>query len=131
MRLPKKIRKDFKPTIKELDKLWAKAIKLRANNRSELKHIEDSVLHAHHILGKPTHSLRWSLDNGICITGGQHFYVAHHTGRSSQFKETALKIRGITEEQLRMTERNRVDRFMVKLYLEAEIKEYEALNAKR
>ena len=120
-----KIRKDFRPTIKELDKLWAKAVKLRAGMQSEYKHIEGSCLHAHHIIGKSTHSLRWNLDCGVCITGGQHFFVAHNTGRSAKFKQWALDKRGITEEQLLLTSRNRVDLFAIQLYLEQQIERYE------
>ena len=122
----KKIRKDFRPTTKDLDKLWAKAVKLRAGMRSELRHIEESYLAAHHILGKPTLSLRYNLDNGICITVGQHKWVAHHAGRQDDFRRLALQKRGVAEEQLRLTSRNRVDMFGTKLYLEEKIKEYEA-----
>jgi hypothetical protein len=118
-----KNRVDKKPTIKELDKLWAKAIKLRANMRSEYKHVEGAPLHAHHINGKNTHSDRYNLDNGVCVTGGQHFYVAHVQGRAQAFKDWALKKRGVTEEQLKLTSRNRVDLFATKLYLEQKIKD--------
>jgi hypothetical protein len=116
--------KDLKPKVKELDALWAKAVKLRAKMKSEYNDIPGN-LHAHHIIGKPTYALRWNLDNGVCITGGQHFFVAHVQGRAQAFKEWALKKRGVTEEQLKMTSRNRVDLFATKLYLEQKIKDLE------
>jgi hypothetical protein len=117
-------RKDFRPTVKDLDKLWTTAVKLRAEMKSEYKDISGN-LHAHHIVGKPTYALRWNLDNGVCITGGQHFFVAHVQGRAQAFKEWALKKRGVTEEQLKLTSRNRVDLWGMKLYLEQKIKELE------
>ena len=115
--------KDLKPKVKDLDKLWSTAVKLRAKMKSEYKDIGDTNLHAHHIIGKSTHSLRWNLDNGVCVTGGQHFYAAHVQGRSQAFKDWALKHRGVTEEQLKLTSRNRVDLFGMKLYLEQKIKD--------
>jgi hypothetical protein len=115
-------RKDFRPTVKELDALWAKAVKLRAKMKSEYNDIPGN-LHAHHIIGKPTHALRWNLNNAVCVTGVQHFYVAHVQGRAQAFKEWALKKRGVTEEQLKLTSRNRVDLFATKLYLEQKIAE--------
>ena len=118
-------RKDFRPTIKELDKLWAKAVKLRAGMRSEYKHISESYIAAHHIIGKPTHALRYNLDNGVCITVGQHKFVAHHAGRQDDFRRWALQKRGVTEEQLRLTSRNRVDMWGMKIYLEQKLKDLE------
>ena len=116
--------KDLKPKVKDLDKLWSTAVKLRAKMKSEYNDIP-GPLHAHHIIGKSTHSLRWNIDNGVCITGGQHFYVAHVQGRAQAFKEWALKKRGVTEEQLKLTSRNRIDLFGMKLYLEQKIKDLE------
>jgi hypothetical protein len=119
----KKIKKDFRPKVKELDALWAKAVKLRAKMKSEYKHIEGSYLAAHHIIGKQTLSDRYNLNNGVCITTGQHKWVAHVQGRAQAFKDWALKKRGVTEEQLKMTSRNQVDLFGMKLYLEQKIAE--------
>lgn len=113
-----------KPTKKQLDKLWAKAVKLRAGNQSEYKIIEGSPLHSHHILGKSTLVLRYNLDNGVCVTGGQHFYVAHHTGRASDFKTWALNKRGVTEEYLKITSRNKIDMWALELFLQEMIEQY-------
>ena len=116
--------KDLKPKVKDLDKLWAKVIKLRAGMQSEYGVIIPCHLAAHHIIGKQTLALRYNLGNGVCITTGQHHYVAHNTGRSAKFKQWALDHRGVTEEQLMMTSRNRIDMFAMKLYLESKIEEY-------
>jgi len=59
---------------KECDRLWKEAVYLRAGYKSELsgkagKQIGgDHVLNAHHIIHKPNNYLRYSLDNGICVT---------------------------------------------------------------
>lgn len=120
---------NLKPKIKDLDKLWIKAIKLRAGMKSELKHIPDAYIASHHILGKATLALRYSLDNGVCITTGQHHYVAHNTGRSEKFKQWALNHRGVSEEQLRMMANNKTDRFFIKAYLESKIKEFSSADS--
>ena len=114
------------PAIKDLDELWSKVIKLRAGMKSEYKDME-GYLCAHHILGKPTIAMRYALDNGVCITTGQHHYVAHNTGRSRDFTAWALKKRGITEEQLKTLSKCSLkpDKFLIKIYLETKIKELE------
>ena len=116
-----------RPSQKQLDPLWAKAVKLRAGMKSEYKHIPDSYLAAHHIVGKPTNSLRYSLRNGVCITVGQHHFVSHHQGRCQAFREWALKLRGVTEEGLKITGKGKADMFAIKLYLEQVIKKYDVL----
>ena len=120
---PLKYTRNNTPTIKDLDELWSKVIKLRAGLKSEYG--GEGYLAAHHIIGKQTLSYRYSLMNGICITTGQHHFVAHNTGRSAKFKEWALRQRGITEEYLDKIKYNQVDKFAMKLYLEQEIARYE------
>ena len=115
--------RDSKPTQAELDKLWSQVIKLRAGMKSEYKDIP-GYLAAHHILGKPTRALRYNIDNGVCITVGQHKFVAHHAGRQDDFRRWALEKRGVTEEQLRLTSRNLIDMFAMKIYLETLISTY-------
>jgi len=115
----------MKPTKAELDKLWAKVIKARAGYKSEYRDIL-GTLNAHHILGKATLSLRYNLDNGVCVTNGQHFFVCHNTGRSADFKQWALEKRGVTEEQLKLTSRNKIDMWGMKIYLQEKLKELNA-----
>lgn len=85
---------------KEYDDLWADCIKLRAGYKSELSGREgrqiggESVLHAHHLSGKSSHELRFSLDSGICLTSGEHRFVAHVEGRKEKFNNNVKLIRG-------------------------------------
>ena len=111
---------------RECSALWAKAVKLRAGNRSEMSGKAEG-LHAHHIAGKPNYRLRFELENGICLTAGEHFYVAHNTGRYEQFRSFVRLLRGhdIFErlERLRY-DQCKSDLVMVRAYLESAIKEF-------
>ena len=120
-----KVRKDYTPTIEELDNLWSKAVKARAGMKSEYKPAEGDYLVSHHILKKPTLALRYNLNNGVCITSMQHNFEAHCPSNEENFKQWALSKRGVTEDYLRLTSRNLIDRFAVKLYLEQECIKYE------
>lgn len=110
----------------ECNKLWATAIKLRAGNKSEMSGKTEG-LHAHHIAGKPNYRLRFELENGICLTSGEHFYIAHNTGRQEKFKSFVRILRGhdIYErlEALKWIQ-CKTDLAMVKVYLENKIKEF-------
>ena len=119
------------PTDKQLDKLWAECVKAIAGHRSEISG-GVGTLHAHHIMQKPNHRLRWELKNGICLTSGEHFNW-HRLAKSSwnedrkqadKAKESFLNIRGISEDGLAILKRQSggVDKFLVKLYLEEKLK---------
>lgn len=114
-----------RPSIKQLDLLWSQAVKLRAGNVSEYSS-KSERLNSHHISGKGTHRLRWELDNGVCITSGEHLYIAHRQDRASDFRVWAMKKRGLTEEKLMQWKRELggIDRFAMWLYLKQEIKKY-------
>jgi len=57
-----------------LDRMWADVIKLKANYRCEYcgKGREVVQLHAHHIFGRRHNSVRWSIENGICLCASHH-----------------------------------------------------------
>ncbi|RMG78102.1 MAG: hypothetical protein D6707_10400 [Bacteroidetes bacterium] len=78
---------------KYCDFLWALLIKARAGFQSELSGKLDS-LHSHHLRGKAGYSLRYNLDNGICLTSGEHLYMAHNTSRQFQFENMVKQLRG-------------------------------------
>lgn len=50
---------------RKLDLAWSKAIRQKAF--CEWCGRSDSVLHAHHIIGRRNHRTRWMLQNGCCI----------------------------------------------------------------
>jgi len=127
-KLIKNMRQGRRPTIKHLDDLWSRCIKARDKNRSQLSGKTEN-LNAHHILGKATHRLRYHLDNGITITGGEHRFTAHgDRTRASKFEEWALrKIGGEREALLRRLKymTGGVDLSAVELYLKTVLQRFQ------
>ena len=117
----------MKPTRKELDDLWSKAVKLRDGNKSVWSG-KTERLNAHHVLKKGTFRLRWELDNGITITCGEHKFIAHGGGkRADEFKKWALK-RFSAKRRKELEQMNYqiggTDLWAVKLYLIQKIAEF-------
>ncbi len=61
----------------QLDKLWAEIIKQRAGNRCEhrtyaVRCKKITYLNTHHIFSRSNLSVRWDLDNGVCLCSGHH-----------------------------------------------------------
>jgi hypothetical protein len=70
-----------KITTKKLDDLWSKIVK--SDGKCELAGVDGygpcaGPLNAHHIFGRRNFSVRWDLDNGICLCVSHH-----HFGRFS------------------------------------------------
>jgi len=84
---------------KELNKewcdfLWSLLVKAIAGFKSEISG-DTEDLQSHHLAGKPNFLLRYIvLDNGICITKGQHHFGFHHAGRVELYRSYAKKLRG-------------------------------------
>ncbi len=121
------------PTIKQLDQLWAECIKARAEYLSEISQrpgrqvAGEHILNAHHIVGKPNYRLRFELDNGICITGGEHKFDAHgsHTRKHDfEYKVRMLRGQDVYEELLKLRHQTGADLNAIKLFLETELKKY-------
>lgn len=110
------------------DKLWSHAVKLRAGFKSELSG-KTEYLNSHHILGKASYRLRYELDNGICLTSGEHKFIAHHAGRAESFRRKVQELRGwdIYETlYLLKWDQCKTDLNMVEIYLKEAIKKIEA-----
>jgi len=76
-----------KISVKWLEFLWKVAVKCRAGFKSELSGDSECELHPHHIIGKDNLWMRLSLENGICLNGGEHKFMAHGTpSRQLEFK---------------------------------------------
>jgi len=121
------------PSDRTLNKLWGDCIKARAGMRSEFSG-NAGTLHPHHIMQKQNHRLRWELDNGVCLTAGEHFSW-HRLAKSSwdddrkmadKTKALFLKMRGTSEEKLSILKRQSggVDKIAVKIYLEQKLKDF-------
>lgn len=113
---------------KQNDDLWSKIVKLRAGNKSELSGKTEN-LHSHHIAGKSCYRLRWELDNGICLTAGEHFYGIHNQGRQKDYESRIKSVRGedIFERLEKLKNEKCKSPIFVKLYLERELKKLQEL----
>ncbi len=121
------------PTVKQLDQLWAECIKARAEYLSEISGkpgrqvAGEHILNAHHIYGKPNYRLRFELDNGICITNGEHNFDAHGTrSRQDEFEKKVKELRGqdIYKKLSALKHQTGADLNAIKLYLQTELKKY-------
>ena len=79
----------MKPEEKQADILWSRAIKKRAGGRCELCGKEGRE--AHHLFKRQYKSVRWDLDNGVCLCLGCH-HLAH--SKPAQFAEWIINRRG-------------------------------------
>jgi len=118
-----------KPTLKELHNVWADCVKARAGMKSEYSG-KKKYLHAHHIHGKPNYRLRFELANGVCITSGEHKFIAHNTWRSEEFKTWAVNLRSFPTQTAKIYVRNHIktDLVLLKKYLELKLREFQAVN---
>ena len=55
---------------KKLDKMWSEYIRKRANDQCERCGIPGN--NPHHIIGRRSLSVRWDIDNGVCLCSGCH-----------------------------------------------------------
>lgn len=130
MKKNKKIRK--KNYKNEADKLWAEIIKKKAGYKSEYsgkpgKQIGgDSILNAHHLVGKKSLFLRYSIENGICLTNGEHNFIAHNINRQEEFRKKVIEIKryDIYEKLTKFKYKTSTSIFEYWLWLKDEGKKY-------
>jgi len=94
--LPKKKKKksNRKTLRKQLDKIWAEVVKQRAGNKCE-RSGKTTYLNSHHIFSRSNLSVRWNLDNGICLNAGWHTLQKESVHKSPiEFIEWLKKERG-------------------------------------
>ena len=125
-----KIRK-IKSLKNQCDDLRREIIYRRAGYRSEWsgragkKAGGTDILQDHHPAGKPNNRLRYELENGICLTIGEHSWIAHNQGRAEEFRRFILKKKGANffdKMELLKNQSGKTDLRMIKIYLEAELK---------
>ena len=119
---------------KECDSLWSEIIKKKAGYISELsgkagRQINgDFIICAHHIGGKANYRLRYELDNGICLTNGEHSFGIHNADRSEDYREQIKLVKGrdIYKRMLALKrEHGKTDLQLIKIYLQNELKQLE------
>jgi len=83
--------------LEKCDSLWAKIVKARAGFQSQIsgRTGNNMALNSHHIFGRESYALRFSLDNGICLTPGEHIYGIHVEGRREKIFAQIEKVKGV------------------------------------
>ena len=77
-----------KQNLKKIcDQIWSECVKTKAGHKSELSG-KTEKLQAHHICGKGSVYLRYEIDNGICLTAGEHKFIAHRQDRYESFRQS-------------------------------------------
>lgn len=76
-----------------LDNLWRQAIYNKARNRCEYCW-KETHLNAHHIFSRSNYSVRWDLDNGVCLCA-----LHHVLGTTSFHKAPAEMIEWIKKKR--------------------------------
>ena len=68
----------------KLDIAWSYLVKLRAGGKCEYKNCgKTKPLNSHHIFSRSNRSVRWAVENGICLCVGHHTFSndsAHKNG---------------------------------------------------
>ncbi len=122
---------------RHLGALWTDCIKARAKYQSELSGVKGikagglAIITAHHILGKDTNRLRYSLDNGVCLVNGkEHIFGVHNTNpviASEYFDRIISSIGEKRYKKIRMLQKAKVgssDLGLIKYYLTEKLKEF-------
>lgn len=80
--------------IDKLDKLWSDKIKSVGKCDYCGK---DTYLNSHHIFSRSNYSVRWDLDNGICLCSGHHTLSSQFSAHKCpmEFSEYIKEKRGI------------------------------------
>ena len=117
-----------KSLVKQCDEIWSMKIRESTHFTSEYsgkEYDKDSGIYlcVHHLIGKPNYRMRYELLNGICLTLGEHKWIAHHTGRQEDFRKRVKEIKGDDifdrlDEMYRMSMREKSNIRLIKLYLE-------------
>jgi len=75
--------KERKKLVKKLDIMWSELVKKRAGNKCEYCG-KSEYINSHHIFSRSSRSVRWDVDNGVCLCAGHHVFSstfsAHKTG---------------------------------------------------
>lgn len=113
--------------------LWAECVKARAGYKSEYsgkwgKQIGgEEVLNAHHLAGKSCYALRFWIEGGMCLTKGEHNFIAHHSGRAEKFREFVKTKRGkdfFDKAKIMKRHGKPTPLELTKIYLQQELKKY-------
>lgn len=110
-----------KVTSKDCDLLWAKAVKAKAGYKCE-RSGATTELQAHHIFPRTIWSLRYELENGVCLTKYMHLFWAHKD--TIGFSKWIATKRDLNYLESKRGNRSKLDYSAIALYLQSKIKEF-------
>lgn len=103
-----------KSQIKKLDKIWSEKVKERAGYKCEYCLESHGWLNSCHIIGRANRTLRWDLENGICLC-----YTHHKAYDTHQIEHENIRKIVIGE--------NRIDSLIKKKQVIAKHQDYEEI----
>lgn len=131
LKLIKKSSTDRKSLSKKCMALWQEIVKLKAGNICEYPNCNKTTyLNSHHFFSRSNTSIRYDIDNGICLCSGHHSLNDDSAHKSPLFKDVLLES-GVRDnkwlQRLTMKSNNssKLDLQMELMYLEQELKKYE------
>ena len=72
------------------DKWFSDVIRLKANHTCECCHNQDRQMHCCHIYGRGAKSVRWSIDNALCMCSYCHRYFTENPIAFTNFLQVYL-----------------------------------------
>ena len=110
---------------KQLDDYWKLAVKIKYNWKCVYCG-ETHYVNAHHIFGRVNRSVRWDLDNGLCLCPLHHTLGSFSAHQSPEFVDWIKGYIGIKEYNELMTKANTIKKWTYeeKEELLAELKAY-------
>jgi len=83
-----------KKEIKKLDDIWKDKVKERAGFKCEFCD-KQTTLNSHHIFSRSNRSVRWDLNNGICLCVNHHVFGPFSAHKAPlEFAEWMIAKRG-------------------------------------
>lgn len=124
----KKSQTDRKTLSKICLKLWAEYVKIRAKYACEYCGKKEN-LNSHHFFSRSRNSVRYNVNNGICLCSGCHSLNNHSAHKNPLFKDELIKRKIRTQQWLDLLERQanipqKIDLKLEMIYLEQELKNY-------
>lgn len=71
----------------KLDDAWSKLVKLRAGKKCEYCG-KTSPLNSHHIFSRSNKSVRWDIENGVCLCVGHHTFSSTFSAHKTSVEFT-------------------------------------------
>lgn len=115
------------PKEKTLDKLWGEVVILEAGEKCARCGRGKPYLNPHHIFSRSNRSVRFDLDNGICLCSGHHTLCNDSAHKAPlDFAEWIKKERGekwYNSLRLKANTPAKPDRLLIYMYLREKLKQ--------